>query len=320
MVAFALVRHQTIDYLPALQRVGAYQLIYNLVGYGYVLAWGISFYPQLLLNYQRKSTAGMSIGFLWYNLFGFALYLVYTTFARDCTVQDQIFAGHALFITFLTLMQVPWYSTNKLGEFPVIHGKVAGALLLALDVCLVLNMSKWMSFMTLIFACGYLKTAISLVKYTPQFYLNWQRKSTVGFAMGMVFCDLAGGVLSISQQLVSCQYDASTGSLRPEWTWQPFVGNKPKLFLGLIAIVYDLAFLYQHLVLYGATSSVSSPESTAAPKRAAPIFSGEDSPAQSLIAAASEKDATPESGVSTMARPLDAVTSETASTSANAAG
>merc|ERR1719198_2737135 len=40
------------------------------------------------------------------------------------------------------------------------------------------------------------------------------------------------------------------GAMRPEWTWEPFSGNKPKLLLGLIAIFYDCAFMYQHFVMY----------------------------------------------------------------------
>lgn len=50
---------------------------YNATGYIMFIAWGVSFYPQLWLNYKRKSTAGMSIAFQWYNLLGFALYFYY---------------------------------------------------------------------------------------------------------------------------------------------------------------------------------------------------------------------------------------------------
>merc|ERR1719253_668089 len=89
---------------------------------------------------------------------------------------------------------------------------------------------------------------ISLIKYTPQLHLNWQRKSTFGFAIGMTFCDLTGGLLCILQQLVACRYNAATGNLRAEWTWATL--NTPALYLGLVMILYDLAFVYQHFVLY----------------------------------------------------------------------
>merc|ERR1719316_1552622 len=100
-----------------------------------------------------------------------------------------------------------------------------------------------------------MKDTISLIKYSPQVYLNWQRSSTAGFAMGMVFCDLAGGMLSILQQLVSCSFDPSTGFPRTSWSWEPLLGNKPKIILGLIAITYDCIFLYQHFFLYGASGA-----------------------------------------------------------------
>lgn len=245
--ALSLVRTEP---LQELQGAGIYPYLFDFTGYGYVLAWSISFYPQLILNWRRKSTAGMSIGFQWYNLLGFMLYLVYTSFVPDATVQDQIFAAHALVITAFQLIQVPLYGKTKLGDFPQLHGRIVGALLVALDVCLIANVTHLMSMITLLYACGYLKTSISLVKYTPQLYLNYQRKSTAGFAMAMVFLDLTGGTLSICQQFVTCMYDPSNSSMRAGWTWEPFSGNKPKMLLGMIAIAYDLAFLYQHFVLY----------------------------------------------------------------------
>merc|ERR1719181_704770 len=112
----SLMRRQADGSLEELQGAGAYQLLFDATGYGYVLAWSISFYPQLILNWQRKSTSGMSIGFQWYNLLGFFLYLIYTSFVPDATFQDQLFAGHALFITACQLIQVPLYG-SKLNEF-----------------------------------------------------------------------------------------------------------------------------------------------------------------------------------------------------------
>jgi len=228
--------------------------LYDFTGYGYVLAWGIAFYPQVFMNWKRKSTAGMSVGLVWYNVLGFSVYLVYTLFALDCAVQDSIFAAHALFLTLFTLLQVRWYGT-ELTEFPQIHGKITGVLLMILDICLVLNVGRWTSFMSLVYACGYLKTVVTLVKYTPQLYLNYTRKSTVGFAIGYVAFDITGGTLSILQQFIACKYSPVSGNLRSQWSWEPFVENKPKLLLGLISIFYDCCFLYQRFVLYPTASA-----------------------------------------------------------------
>ncbi len=43
---------------------------------------------------------------------------------------------------------------------------------------------------------GYCKAAITFVKYVPQVYLNYSRKSTVGFSLANVVLDLMGGILS----------------------------------------------------------------------------------------------------------------------------
>ena len=46
---------------------------------------------------------------------------------------------------------------------------------------------------------GYAKAAITFVKYCPQVYLNYKRKSTVGWSLENVMLDFAGGSLSLIQ-------------------------------------------------------------------------------------------------------------------------
>lgn len=236
------------------------KLFYDTAGYGILFCWSISFYPQLIQNWQRKSTAGMSVGSVWYNFLGFTLYLVYAIVTGQHMIQCQIFAGHAVLITALTLMQVPLYATNTLGEFPQLRGKPAGFALIVMDLCLALSVGKVMTIMDLMYACGSLKIAISLARYAPQFHLNWQRKSTDGFAMGAIFCDFAGCVCVFLQLLASCEYEASTGSLRSAWSWEPMNENKARIFLGVTAIFCNFAFVYQRFVMYpGAIPKEDSP-------------------------------------------------------------
>lgn len=54
----------------------------------------------------------------------------------------------------------------------------------------------------LIQAFGFVKMSITLVKYTPQVYLNWKRKSTDGFSLPGVLLDVAGGLLSFLQMFM----------------------------------------------------------------------------------------------------------------------
>jgi uncharacterized protein with PQ loop repeat len=114
----------------SLTNQGYYQLLFDMTGYGFVMAWSTAFYPQLILNYKRKSTTGMSIGFVWGNLLAYTLYLVVTSLGPNFTIQDQLFAAHAVLIAALTLAQVPLYKTNKLTDFPQVSAKTAGIILL----------------------------------------------------------------------------------------------------------------------------------------------------------------------------------------------
>jgi hypothetical protein len=138
-----------------------------------------------------------------------------------------------------------------------------------------------MSFNNLLYSCFYLKTAIICLNYLPQFYLNWERQSTRGFAIGMVFFDLAGGVFCILQQLICCKYDPAMGTVRSEWTWIPISGNKPKLFLATSSICYDLVLMYQHFVMYaGAEPKIqATPETASASGEAKPLLAKTEGPA-----------------------------------------
>ncbi|KAG6013068.1 hypothetical protein E4U41_005167, partial [Claviceps citrina] len=97
------------------------QAISSLCGWIYTLCWSASFYPQLLLNYRRRSTSGTTVDFPFINVLGFAAYflstlalyaspLIRTQYAarhKDLspTVQpnDMTFALHATVISAITL-------------------------------------------------------------------------------------------------------------------------------------------------------------------------------------------------------------------------
>ena len=41
-------------------------------------SWSVSFYPQVLLNFQRKTSVGLSFDFLLYNVLAFSCYATFT--------------------------------------------------------------------------------------------------------------------------------------------------------------------------------------------------------------------------------------------------
>lgn len=54
-----------------------YPTVSNSLGYTYFIAWSVSFYPQVLTNFRRKNTEGLSSDFVVLNLIGFACYATY---------------------------------------------------------------------------------------------------------------------------------------------------------------------------------------------------------------------------------------------------
>jgi len=105
-----------------------YRSVSAAIGYVYFLAWSVSFYPQVISNFRRKSVEGLSPDFVVLNVIGFACYAAYnasffwnTTIQEDykkrygpdaeITVQsnDVAFAIHALVLSFVTFCQIVYY-------------------------------------------------------------------------------------------------------------------------------------------------------------------------------------------------------------------
>lgn len=89
-----------------------------------VSSWSVSFYPQPLLNWGRKSTAGLTVDYFALNVVGFASYTIATACflyspkikeqyalrhprAPDPTVRfnDLAFAAHAVVMVVMTYSQ-----------------------------------------------------------------------------------------------------------------------------------------------------------------------------------------------------------------------
>lgn len=54
-----------------------------------------------------------------------------------------------------------------------------------------------LSFLDLLYFLSWIKLYISFAKYLPQAFLNYKRKSTVGWAIENILLDLTGGTLSL---------------------------------------------------------------------------------------------------------------------------
>ncbi|KAJ3224269.1 hypothetical protein HK099_008660 [Clydaea vesicula] len=231
-----------------------------IIGYIYTVSWSISFYPQLFLNYNRKSVDGLSKDFVYLNLVGFSFYCIYCLSFFSKTVQEEykntfggenlvkmndvLFALHALILTFLTLLQTFIYKSNnsiKISQATkmFISLSIFGGLLLLFNA---IFGHSWI--LDLIYYLSYVKIVISLIKYVPQAVLNYRLKSTEGWSIGNIMLDFTGGIFSLFQLLLD-SYIANN--------WSGILGNVVKLGLGLISISFDLLFFFQHCTYRNST-------------------------------------------------------------------
>jgi cystinosin len=82
---------------------------------------------------------------------------------------------------------------------------------------------------------------VTFVKYMPQVWVNYKRKSTKGWSIWQILFDVTGGVLSILQLVIDSSLQAD---------WSGLTGNPVKLGLGNVSIFFDLIFITQHYFLY----------------------------------------------------------------------
>ena len=98
-----------------------------IIGWFYFMCWSISFYPQVVLNFSRKSVVGLSFDYQALNLLGFLCYAVFNivTFfpthireeykeakngdTPDVEANDVVFALHAVALTSITMTQICIY-------------------------------------------------------------------------------------------------------------------------------------------------------------------------------------------------------------------
>ncbi|KAK8212365.1 L-cystine transporter [Phyllosticta capitalensis] len=254
------------------------QAVSTLLGWIYFLCWSLSFYPQPIMNWRRQSTRGFGIDFPTLNVLGFAAYTMSTgamlfsptiraqyayryPSAPESTVRvnDFVFALHAVIVCIVIYSQFYIWgfevgrdqkiSRTSLGIF---WGNVLGV---AVVVVLVLvrgrdggnDPSCW-AWIDVIYALGYVKLLITIVKYIPQAWINYKRKSTVGWAIDTILLDISGGILSNMQLFIDSALEGD---------WSGITGNPVKFGLGNVSILFDVIFLVQHYALYrGATKIV----------------------------------------------------------------
>lgn len=296
-----------------------------IIGWVYFFCWSLSFYPQALLSYRRRTTSGTTVDFPFINCLGkyapsylsllpracccdyvsleysqqrvvlclvdhgnlpetdpwtastgFAAYFVsnvafyYSPVIRSQyaarhhgltpTVQfnDVTFALHGLILSVITTSQyflrTTWGFSPATGTRPnrIISGIMIGCVLGVLLTLATIAASSgvgdpavdWCG-LDAIYAVGYVKVIVTLVKYTPQVIANRRNQSTTGWSIWQILLDFSGGILSVGQQAIDSWLQQD---------WSGITGNPVKFALGNVSMIYDVLFMVQHYVLYGDTA------------------------------------------------------------------
>ncbi|XP_040856764.1 cystinosin isoform X1 [Ochotona curzoniae] len=233
-------------------------IINQVIGWIYFVAWSVSFYPQVIKNWRRKSVVGLSFDFVALNLTGFVAYSVfnigllwvpyikeqflhkYPNGVNPVDTNDVFFSLHAVILTLVVLVQCCLYER---GDQRVSRPAIGFLLLSWLFVFVTMivaavGVTTWLQFL---FCFSYIKLAVTLVKYFPQAYMNFRYKSTEGWSIGNVLLDFTGGSFSLLQMFLQSYNNDQ---------WTLIFGDPTKFGLGVFSIFFDIIFFIQHFCLY----------------------------------------------------------------------
>lgn len=209
-------------------------ILSEIFGWGYFFFWSLSFWPQNVTNFRKKSVIGLSFdytilhftGFIYYSIFNIGLYYFQTIqeqyeqkYPRSeipVHLNDVVYALHAAFTTSITWIQCFIYEvlTFKLIKIIKIVFFQKGDQRLALysklfqgfvwsggTILMILCLFRAVQWLTFIYFFSYIKLIVTSIKYMPQVWFNFRRKSTKGWTIIMVLLDITGGSLSMFQML-----------------------------------------------------------------------------------------------------------------------
>ncbi|XP_017046451.1 cystinosin homolog [Drosophila ficusphila] len=247
-------------------------LIYTSIVFGWVyfVAWSVSFYPQIWVNFRRKSVEGLNFDFLALNIVGFTLYSMFNCglyFIQDLQdeyevryplgvnpvmLNDVVFSLHAMFATVITILQCFFYQRAQQRVSFIAYG-ILGIFAVVVIVSAGLAGGSVIHWLDFLYYCSYVKLTITIIKYVPQALMNYRRKSTSGWSIGNILLDFTGGTLSMLQMILNAHnYD----------DWVSIFGDPTKFGLGLFSVLFDVFFMLQHYVFYRHPRESSSSDLT----------------------------------------------------------
>ncbi|XP_051790977.1 cystinosin [Erpetoichthys calabaricus] len=233
-------------------------IINQVIGWIYFVAWSVSFYPQVYENWKRKSVVGLNLDYVALNLTGFIAYSVfnvglfwvdyikeeflkkYPNGVNPVAANDVFFSLHAVTLVLVIILQACIYeaSNQKVSKIAIGLLVIAWAFAFFSMFVAIAGTITWLDYL---YYFSYIKLGVTLVKYIPQAYMNYRRRSTMGWSIGNVLLDFTGGLFSLLQMFLQSYNN-------DEWTL--IFGDPTKFGLGVFSIIFDIIFIVQHYCLY----------------------------------------------------------------------
>ncbi|XP_039622971.1 cystinosin isoform X3 [Polypterus senegalus] len=233
-------------------------IINQVIGWIYFVAWSVSFYPQVYENWKRKSVVGLNLDYVALNLTGFIAYSVfnvglfwvdyikeeflkkYPNGVNPVAANDVFFSLHAVTLVLVIVLQASIYERDnqKVSKIAIGLLVIAWAFAFFSMFVAIAGTITWLDYL---YYFSYIKLGVTLVKYIPQAYMNYRRKSTMGWSIGNVLLDFTGGLFSLLQMFLQSYNN-------DEWTL--IFGDPTKFGLGVFSIIFDVVFIVQHYCLY----------------------------------------------------------------------
>jgi uncharacterized protein with PQ loop repeat len=184
-----------------------YRYISSIIGYTYFVSWSVSFYPQIITNYQNKSTDGFSPDAAVLAVLNYICYAIYNIFFfwdetirqeykdqhgddAEITVMsnDVAYSINALILALVSLYQVFIYGNGTNGGSGFLKSISTTTIMIVLCTlcmsgiyigCILLKVDGflWIGFL---YIMATVTLVLNVTTYIPQMVLNFNRKSTQG--------------------------------------------------------------------------------------------------------------------------------------------
>jgi len=152
----------------------------------------------------------------------------------------MFFALHAVAAVIVILVQIVIYErgNQKVSKTCMVLSTIG---VISIIVVLFLAVGHVVLWIWFLYYLSLIKLAISFIKYCPQVWLNFRRKSTEGWNIWNVLLDFTGGLLSVVQLIFD--------GWRTD-NWAGVIGDPVKFGLGFLSMAFDVIFMVQHYILY----------------------------------------------------------------------